>query len=118
MTEKVTIERRDQLPMPLIYLASAQDLANWQLSQLEWAYAQGHRCLAISCFNTAAMGLDLAQAAYLVLKTVMDFLYDHPDIHQLQILCGDEASLQAYSFHWNMWYAAHKPEHSQGDLEN
>ena len=29
MTEKVTLERRENLPMPLIYLASAEDLAIW-----------------------------------------------------------------------------------------
>ena len=29
MTEKVTIQQRDHLPMPLNYLASAEDLAAW-----------------------------------------------------------------------------------------
>lgn len=111
MTEKVTIERRNDLPMPLIYLASAEDLAAWQRDQLLWALSQGHRVLTVSCFDTAPLGFDIAAASMTVLKTLMDFVYDHPEIESLTILCGDDASYRAYSFHFNMWYAAHKPPH-------
>ena len=34
MTEKVRIQQQDHLPMPLIYLASAEDLATWYRSGL------------------------------------------------------------------------------------
>ena len=34
MTEKVTVRQAGPLPMPLIYLASPEDLAQWYVSQL------------------------------------------------------------------------------------
>lgn len=111
MTEKVTIRRQERLPMPLIYLASAEDLAEWYVSQLAWSLEHSQLDLAISCFDTAPMGYGIAQAAYTVLKAVTDFLYDHPQVERLSILCGDDQAFRAYSFHWNMWYAEHKPEH-------
>ena len=111
MTEKVTILQRADLPMPLIYLHTPEDLAGWYISQLSWAFEQGHRDLTISCFSTAPMGYETARAAYVVLKAVTDFLYDHPETASLQILCGDEDAHRAYSFHWNMWYAPSKPNH-------
>ena len=64
MTEKVRIRRQDHLPMPLIYLASAEDLASWYRSGLLWALDHGERELSISCFNSAAsMGISLDEAA-------------------------------------------------------
>lgn len=111
MTEKVVIQRQDNLPMPLIYLASAEDLATWYVSQLSWELEQGRTELSISCFDTAPMGYGVVQAAYTVLKAVTDFLYDHPRVTHLSILCGDDEAFRAYSFQWNMWYAAHKPRH-------
>ena len=54
MTEKVRIQQQDHLPMPLIYLASAEDLATWYRSGLLWALDHGERALSISCFNSAA----------------------------------------------------------------
>ena len=89
MTEKVTIEYHENLPMPLIYLSSIRDLARWQVDQLKWAYEQGYRELTLSFFDTAPMGFDIARAASVVITAVMDFLRDHPDIAHLTILCGD-----------------------------
>ncbi|MBD5149492.1 MAG: hypothetical protein HDT18_03800 [Oscillibacter sp.] len=112
MTEKVTLERRENLPMPLNYLASAEDLAAWYAGGLLWSLEHGERTLAISCFDTrAAYGFDMNQAAQAVLRAVTDVLYDHPEAEGLNILCGDEASWRAYNFWWNMLYAEHKPEH-------
>lgn len=109
MTKKVTLLREDGLPMPLIELASAEDLAAWYASQLEVALDQGERALAISCFDHAPGGQTLVQTAYTVLRTVMDFLYAHPQVERLTVRCGDDASFRAYSFQWNMWFAAEKP---------
>jgi len=114
MTEKVTLCRQDNLPMPLILLESPESLADWYVSQLSWALGQGQRELTISCFDTAPMGYETGRAAYTVLKAVTDFLYDHPQVERLAVLCGDDAAFSAYSFHWNMWYAAHKPSHDSG----
>lgn len=112
MTEKVKILRRDHLPMPLIYLASPEDLALWYADGLRWSLDHGERSLSISCFDTQrAFGFDTLRAARAVLRAVTDVLYDHPEAESLTILCGDEESWRAYRFNWNLWYAEHKPEH-------
>ena len=49
MTRKVTLQQADHLPMPLIYLASPEDLAQWSVSQLTWDLEQGQRDLSLSC---------------------------------------------------------------------
>ena len=117
MTEKVTLRQAQHLPMPLIRHASPEDLAQWSVSQLAWALEQGQRSLTLSCFDTASMGFPLPAAASAVLKAVMDFLYDHPEVEDLTILCEGEAAYRAYSLHWNIWYAPHKPGHgTQGGL--
>lgn len=112
MTEKVHFERRDNLPAPLIYLASPEDLAEWYAGGLLWSLEHRERELAIACFDTkTAFGFDLAPAAQAVLRAVTNVLYDHPEAESLTILCGDGASWRSYQFWWNMLYAEHKPEH-------
>ena len=96
MKEKVTISLVEHLPMPLIYLASAEDLAHWYVGELQWAWEQGHRQLAISCFDTASMGFDVTEAAHTVLKAVADFLISHEDVETLDIFCGSEEAFRAY----------------------
>lgn len=112
MTEKVTVRQAGPLPMPLIYLASPEDLAQWYVSQLAWALDHGERALSISCFDTEPLGFPVGRAAPAVLKAVMDFLYGHPEAEGLEILCAGEAAYRAYSLHWNIWYAPYKPSHS------
>lgn len=97
MTNKVTLELHEHLPMPLIFLATAEDLARWQMDQLCWAYGQGHRALALSCFDATAMGFDNAQAAFHVLRMTKEFLLTHDDVTSLAIRCGDETTYRAYS---------------------
>jgi O-acetyl-ADP-ribose deacetylase (regulator of RNase III) len=114
MTEKVCLERREHLPVPLIYLASAEDLAAWYVSGLLWSLEHGERALAISCFDTQrAFGFSMDQAAQTVLRAVTDVLYGHPEAESLTILCGDGESWRAYNFWWNMLYAEHRPAHEQ-----
>ena len=112
MTEKVTIIRQDNLPVPLISLASAEDLARWYADGLLWALDHGERTLSITCFDTKpAFGFDMSAAAQAVLKAVTGVLYDHPESESLTIRCGDDASFRAYRVHWNLWYAEFKPDH-------
>jgi len=112
MTEKVQILRRDNLPVPLIALASPDDLAQWHADALLWSLEHGERALAITCFDTApAFGFSLDTAAQSVLKAVTDVLYDHPEAESLTIFCTDDPSWRAYRFYWNLWYAEFKPEH-------
>ena len=101
MTNKVNILLHEHLPMPLIYLASAEDLARWQKDQLEWAYQQGHRRLSISCYDTAPMGFDLHQTAEIVLTMVSEFLKSHTDVQKLEIWCGDKRVWNTYCCIWN-----------------
>jgi len=112
MTEKVQIQRRDNLPVPLIALASPEDLAQWYANSLLWSLDHGEHALAITCFNTeTAFGFGLNAAAQAVLKAVTDVLYDHPEAESLTILCADDPSFRAYRFFWNLWYAEFKPKH-------
>lgn len=115
MTEKVTVKQAGQLPMPLIYLASTEELAQWYVSQLEWALEHGERELTMSCFTTENLGFPTARAAAAVLKAVMDVLYDHPEVESLTVLCAGEEAYRTYSLHWNMWYAPYKPHHSHDE---
>lgn len=111
ITRKVTLERQDLLPMPLIYLANSDELAAWYLSQLDWAVKNGQRELTVSCFDPALMGWDGGKTALTVLRALTTFLYDHPAVERLTILCGGEAAFNTYSFQWNMWFAGSKPDH-------
>lgn len=96
-TVELTIEKAEHLPMPLVYLATADDLARWLVDQLRWTYEQGERSLRLSLFDTAGMGFDLVDAAPVVLRAVMSFVRKCGDIESLAVFCGDELSFQAYS---------------------
>lgn len=84
------------LPMPLIYLHSAEDLAQWQISQLSWAYEQGQRDVSLSCFDTLSMGFPLEEAAPILWDAVQLFLRERPDVASLTVLCGDVVSFCTY----------------------
>ena len=110
MTEKVTLERRDGLPMPLISFAAPEDLAEWYAGGLRYSLERGERRLAVTCFDVSAIfGFDLAKTAQMVLRAVTDVLYGHPEVESLHIFCDGEAAWRAYSFCWNFWYAETKP---------
>ena len=59
--------------------------------------------LTLSCTDS-----DL-KAAYRVLRAIMDYGYEHAQPSRVRLICADEASRRAYSFQWNMWFAAEKP---------
>ena len=85
MTEKVTLVRRDNLPMPLIFLASPEDWADWYAHQLLRSLEQGEHTLSISCFDTAG-DFDAGRTAQAVLKAVTDVLYEHPEAEDYLII--------------------------------
>ena len=58
----------------------------------------------------ACTGGDL-NAAYRVLHAIMDYGYEHEQPSHVRLICADEAAYKAYSFQWNMWFAAEKPKH-------
>ena len=51
------------------------------------------------------------KTAYRVLHAIMDYGYEHAQPSRVRLICADEASRRAYSFQWNMWFAAEKPKH-------
>ena len=51
------------------------------------------------------------KSAYRVLRAIMDYGYEHAQPSRVRLICADEASHRAYSFQWNMWFAAEKPKH-------
>lgn len=51
------------------------------------------------------------KAAYRVLRAIVDYGYEHKHPSRVSLICADEAAHKAYSFQWNMWFAAHKPDH-------
>ena len=51
------------------------------------------------------------KAAYRVLRAIMDYGYEHEHPSRVPLICADEAAYKAYSFQWNMWFAAEKPKH-------
>lgn len=61
--------------------------------------------LSLSCTDS-----DL-KAAYRVLRAIMDYGYEHAQPSRVRLICADEVSRMAYSFQWNMWFAAEKPKH-------
>ncbi len=61
--------------------------------------------LTLSCTDS-----DL-KAAYRVLRAIMDYGYEHTQPSRVRLICADEATYKAYSFQWNMWFAAEKPKH-------
>lgn len=51
-----------------------------------------------------------ANIAYRVLRRIMDYSYEHPEIPQVMLVCTNEEVAAAYRFQWNMWYAERKPD--------
>ncbi len=58
-----------------------------------------------------------ASAAYAVLRTVMDYGYEHDAPAVVRLVCTDDAVYKAYRFQWNMWYAERKPTHEHHPSE-
>ena len=110
MTPNITIILKDELPCPLIYLDSTQSLANWYHQQLQQAFEQGQRTIQLHCFTNLGGDWSPAAGAYAVLRMAADFLYQHPEIEELQLLCAGGDCYKAYCLQWNMWFAQSKPQ--------
>lgn len=61
--------------------------------------------LTLACTDAAL------KSAWKVLRTVMDYGYEHPSPARVTLVCADEAVYRAYRFQWNMWFAERKPPH-------
>ena len=71
----------------------------------ELLLGSGHSVLTLACTDAAS--------AYAVLRTAMDYSYEHTLPVQLRLVCADETVYKAYRFQWNMWYAERKPTHEE-----
>lgn len=65
-----------------------------------------------SC-HTLTLACTDAESAYAVLRTAMNYSYEHALPTHLRLVCADEAVYNAYCFQWNMWYAERKPTHEE-----
>lgn len=113
MTEKVELLLAERPAAISPGPASAEALAQGYVSQLTAALNQGAVHLSITCADPAALGLEPGRTAHAVLRAVVDFLYDHPQVQRLSIRCAGQEAWRAYSFQWNLWFAAHKPPHQE-----
>jgi O-acetyl-ADP-ribose deacetylase (regulator of RNase III) len=54
------------------------------------------KSVAFPSISTGAYGYPLSEAAPIALKTVADFLKDHPEIELVRFVLFDEKTLSAY----------------------
>ena len=95
MKANITIHRQSNLPMPLIYLATPEDWADWYISQLERNIDRGEKDLSISVFSSGLCQQELCRTAQAVLRAAEALMQQTPSAH-LKILCGDEDAFCAY----------------------
>ena len=88
----------------------AELLASCYRSCLELALAHGCESIDFPSISTGVYRYPLLQAAHIALKTIVDFLYDHPELH-VRMVCHGENTLRAYQLDWNMFYQETKPQH-------
>ena len=60
--------------------------------------------------SAATLSCPDKDAAYRVLRSIMEYGYDHPQPHCVTLICANEEIASAYRFQWNMWYAEYKPD--------
>ena len=63
--------------------------------------------------DTLILAASDAASAYTVLRTVMDYGYEHDLPRLVRLVCADDAVYRAFLFQWNMWYAERKPGHGE-----
>ena len=90
--------------------ANLQALAEPYRRILEAAIHACEETVSLTVYHWPDSPWPLPSGAYTVLKTAVDFLYDHPGIRQLEVHCAGPDCYQAYRFQWNMWFAEHKGE--------
>lgn len=87
MNSKITVFLQENLPMPLIHLASPEDWTAWYLSQLEWC--KGDPAISVFSAGIGSHGIPT------LLEALRRYLSNHPEIKSARILCGDDAIFRA-----------------------
>jgi len=88
----------------------AAKLASCYRTCLSLAEEHGIETVDFPSISTGVYGYPLAQAAPVALKTIMDFLAEHPLPRRVRMVCHSEAAAQVYRQTYNMWYAGTKGE--------
>ena len=74
----------------------AQALASCYRESLKLASGRGLTSVAFPSISTGAYGYPLAEAARIALKTVLDYLAQHPEIKLVRFVLFGAAALEAY----------------------
>ena len=87
----------------------AELLASCYRSCLELAAANGCRSVDFPSISTGVFGYPVRQAAHIALKTIVEFVREHPEM-DVRMVCHGQEALNAYQTDWNMFYQETKPE--------
>lgn len=74
----------------------AQLLQNSYYNSLTVAWENGCRTVAFPSISTGIYHFPLAQAAEIAVRTILDFLAQHPDMEQVTMVCFDANTRRAY----------------------
>lgn len=74
----------------------AQTLANAYHNSLALASQRGIKSVAFPSLSTGAYGYPMAEAATIALRTVIEYLHDHPEIELVRFVLFGQAAYDAY----------------------
>ena len=77
-------------------------------SCLQLAVTSGIRTIDFPSISTGVFGYPVHLAATVAERAIMDFLYDHPEIQRVRMVCHKAADADAYRQAYNLWFAADK----------
>ena len=108
MLPRVSIIRREEPahlpPCP----QTTRALAAGCLSRLQESVRRGEKTAALELFQWPDSPWRPLDGTYAVLRAAVEFLYDHPELEQLELHCAGETCWRACRFQWNMWFAETK----------
>lgn len=82
-------------------------LASCYRSCLELAVKNGCRSVDFPSISTGIFGYPIRQAAHIALKTMVEFVREHPEM-DVRMVCFDAKTLEAYQADWNTFYQHHE----------
>lgn len=85
-------------------------LASCYRSCLLIAAERGIRSVDFPSISTGVYGYPLAEAASVALRTILEFLAEHPCPERVRMVCHREETAAVYRQTWNLWYAEDKTD--------
>lgn len=83
-------------------------LASCYRSSLLLAEEYGLSTVDFSSISTGIFGYPVALAATVALRTILEFLREHPSLTRVRMVCHTEAAAAVYRQTYNLWYAESK----------